>query len=77
MLFRHTVEVADYDPPGMEFRVMRQLPWQDRPDHLGTTASKPEAQRWLKDARHYHELTYLRSRVWAEQRVVGNWTEVE
>jgi len=76
-LFRNTVTIADEDPPGMEFRILRQLEWQSEPDVVYTTESKPLAAMELKQIRKYHERSYENARVWMEQRPVANWTEVE
>lgn len=76
-LFRNTVAVADTDPPNMEFRVMRQLEWQDKPDAFYVGNSKLLALRELKQVRAYHDYTYTGARVWMEQRSVSEWKEVE
>lgn len=75
-LFRNTVTVADEDPPGMEFRILRQLAWQTEPDTIYTLDSKPLALVELKHVRAYHEY-YTDARVWLEYRQVAPWREVE
>ena len=74
-LFDSTVAVADDEPPNMEYRILRQLYWQDSPDVIYTTPRKWEARRCLRETTEYHDHNYHEARVWLEQRVVGNWTE--
>ena len=56
-----------------EYRILRQLPWQDEPDVIGETKYDYEAKRYLKDATTYHDQMYLDSSVWMEKREVGTW----
>lgn len=76
-LFRNTVTVADEDPPGMEFRVMRQIDWQAEPTVCYTTESKPLALMERRKIELYHEAYYAKFRVWVEQRTVSEWREIE